>query len=88
MTLRTFLKDTKEIKAPSDIEKPISDQISAVIKDKEPKHCINPTRKNTNKGDKICAKCGKPGQRFCLGESQPGKYVYAQFCLECYPHHF
>ncbi len=37
---------------------------------------------------KICAKCGKPGQRFCLGESHSGKYVYAHFCLECYPHHF
>ncbi len=37
---------------------------------------------------KLCTKCGKPGQRFCYGESHSGKYVYAQFCLECYPHHF
>ncbi len=40
------------------------------------------------KSEKLCAKCGKPGQRFCFGESKSGKNVWAQFCLECYPHHF
>ncbi len=40
------------------------------------------------KSEKLCAKCGKLGQRFCYGESKSGKHVWAQFCLECYPHHF
>ncbi len=40
------------------------------------------------KSEKLCAKCGKPGQRFCYGESKSGKHVWGRFCLECYPHHF
>ncbi len=37
---------------------------------------------------KACAKCGKPGQRYCYGEVTPGKYNWGRFCLVCYPHHF
>ncbi len=37
---------------------------------------------------KTCAKCDKPGERFCYGEVVVGKYKYDHFCLECYPHHF
>ncbi len=35
-----------------------------------------------------CARCGKPGERYCYGEVTPGKYDWGRFCLECYPHHF
>lgn len=41
-----------------------------------------------HKAEKLCAKCGKPGQRFCYGEVSPGKYNFGRFCLACYPHHF
>jgi len=39
-------------------------------------------------GDKDCARCGRPGERFCYGEDKSGKYAWRFFCLECEPHHF
>ncbi len=37
---------------------------------------------------KICAKCGKPGERYCFGEFASGKFNYDFFCLDCEPHDF
>jgi len=38
--------------------------------------------------DKICARCGNQGKRFCFGEVASGRFNYDFFCLDCRPHHF
>ncbi|MCP4254050.1 MAG: hypothetical protein GY775_11700 [Candidatus Scalindua sp.] len=50
-------------------------------------HTNDINKSNTIK-QSLCRRCGKQGQRFCLGESKSGKHVWGQFCLECYPHNF
>ena len=54
----------------------------------EAKKLLHKQSNEDSGSEKICARCGKTGERFCYGKTRTGAYKFRFFCLKCYSHHF
>ena len=49
-------------------------------------HLTTEDGNNKDENETLCRRCGKPGERYCYGETKSGEYKFGDFCLECRPY--